>query len=113
VSTRALEALDRILNRSSDADEVLRGAVQVLVDEPGVTWAAIAFLEEGELVLGPQAGIPDEETRIRTSVAFEGARVGELWVDGAADQAFLERVALLVSAHVLLGWDTQGEIWDP
>jgi hypothetical protein len=44
---------------------------------------------------------------------FQGARVGELWVDGEAEQSFLERVALLISAHVLIGWDTRGERWDP
>ena len=113
MSTRALEALDRVLNRGADADEVLRSTVSVLVDEPGIAWAGIAFLEDGELVVGPQAGEPDEPRRARVPVVFQGARVGELWVDGQADRAFLERVALLVSAHVLIGWDTRGEGWEP
>ena len=38
----------------------------------------------------------------------------ELAVDGPPDDlAFLERVALLVSGHCLVGWDTGGESWDP
>ena len=114
MTTRALEALDRILNRSEDADEVLRSTVRVLADEPGVEWAGIAFLEDGNLVLGPQAGEPDERRRIHTPIVFQGAEVGELWVDGDdVDQAFLDRVAFLVSAHVLIGWDTRGEAWTP
>jgi hypothetical protein len=113
MSSRALEALDRILNRGGDADDVLRAAVGVLVDEPGVTWAGIAFEEEGELVVGPRAGEPDDTRRCRVPVVFQGSRVGELWVDGDADPPFLERYALLISAHVLIGWDTRGESWDP
>jgi hypothetical protein len=113
VSTRALEALDRILNRGGDADDVLRSAVAVLVDEPGIAWAGVAFQEEGSLTVGPQAGEPDEAHRIRTPIVYRSSEVGELWVDGEADAAFLERFALLISQHVLIGWDTQGERWDP
>jgi hypothetical protein len=39
--------------------------------------------------------------------------VGELWVDGEADRGTLERVADRLAAHVLIGWDTQGEHWEP
>jgi putative methionine-R-sulfoxide reductase with GAF domain len=112
MSTRALEALDRILNRGGDADDVLRAVVRVLEEEPGIGWAGIAFLEEGDLMLGPHAGEPDEDRRVRTPVAFQGRPVGELWVDGEADEAFLERVALVISNHVLIGWDTRGEAWE-
>jgi putative methionine-R-sulfoxide reductase with GAF domain len=113
VSTRALEALDRILNRGGDADDVLRAVVGVLAEEPGIAWAGIAFLDEGELVLGPEAGVPEEARRTRIPITYQGNLVGELWVDGDAEQAFLERVAVLVSAHVLIGWDTRGERWEP
>ena len=113
MSTRALEALDRILNRGGDADDVLRSVVTTLAEEPEIAWAGIAFLEEGKLVLGPQAGEPDESHRRRAPVAYQGDRVGELWVDGKAEPAFLERVAVLISAHVLIGWDTRGEAWEP
>jgi hypothetical protein len=111
VSAGALEAIDRILDRGSDVDDVLRSVVRVLTAEPGVSWAGIAFLEEGDLRLGPEAGVPDESRRIRVPVAFQGDPVGELWIDGEADPAFLERVAIRVSAHVLVGWDTGGGDW--
>ncbi len=113
MSTSALEAVDRIVNRGGDADDVLRAVVQTLADEPTIAWAGVFFLEEGALVLGPQSGSPDEARRARVPVVYQGEAVGELAVDGDADRAFLERVALLVAAHVLLGWDTGGETWDP
>ncbi|HEU0337214.1 MAG TPA: hypothetical protein VFR43_11700 [Gaiellaceae bacterium] len=109
----ALEALDRILNRGGDADEVLRSVVQVLVREPGLVWAGIAFRDQESLVAGPSAGTPDETRRIRVPVSFRGEPVGELAVDGDADPGFLERVATLVSAYVLLGWDAGGETREP
>ena len=53
-------------------------------------------------------------------VAYEGRVVGEIDIDsdvpaafGAEDKAFLERVALLISPHCLVGWDTGGERWAP
>ena len=113
MSERALDGLGRILAGGAEADDVLRGAVAVLVDEPGISYAEIAFLEEGRLVGGPQAGDPDEGRRLRVPVTYQGSQVGELRVDGDADDALLARVAELVSAHVLIGWDTGGERWQP
>ena len=113
MSTRVLEALDRILNRGGDADDVLRSVVRVLATEPEIAWAGISFFEEGKLSLGPAAGEADETRRVRLPVTFQGSNVGELWVDGEAERAFLERVAVLISAHVLIGWDTRGEPWEP
>jgi putative methionine-R-sulfoxide reductase with GAF domain len=109
----SLEALDRILNRGGDADEVLRSVVHVLVREPGLTWAGIWFVDRDSLVAGPSAGTPDEARRVHVPVAFRGEPVGELAVDGDADPAFLERVATLVSAYVLLGWDAGEETSGP
>jgi putative methionine-R-sulfoxide reductase with GAF domain len=113
VSARALEAVDRILNVGSDADDVLRAVVAELVKEPSIEWAGILFLEAGALTLGPEAGVADAAHRISVPVSYQGAVVGELAIDGSADAAFLERVALLISTHVLLGWDTGGEAWEP
>jgi hypothetical protein len=113
VSERALDELAQALERGGEPDDVLRRIVAILAAEPGIRWAGIAFLEEGELALGPQAGEQDAERRIRVPVEFQAEPVGELWVDGEADTAFLERVAALVSAHVLIGWNTRGTAWDP
>jgi putative methionine-R-sulfoxide reductase with GAF domain len=113
VSTRALTALDRILNVGSDADDVLREVVAELVTEPTIEWAGILFLEAGALALGPEAGVADPTRRIGVPVSYQGTVVGELAIDGDADVVFLERVAQLISTHVLLGWDTGGEAWEP
>jgi len=112
----ALEAIDRILNRGGDADEVLRQVVAVLHGIDEYSWVGISFVEEGELVLGPAEG---ERTAEPTTIpiAYENNVVAELGVVasklGADDRAFLERVALLISPHCLVGWDTGGEAWSP
>jgi hypothetical protein len=112
-TTGALEAIDRILNRGGDADDVLRAVVAALHELAGYAWAGIFFAEGDRLVLGPQAGVADEERRLATPVRWQGDRIAELAVDGAppTDAAFLDRVALLISNHCLVGWDTGGEAW--
>jgi len=114
-ATAALEAIDRILNRGGDADDILRQVVAALHEHGGYAWAGIFFLEAGELALGPQAGTPDETRRTSLPVSWQGTPVAELAVDDAPekDRMFLERVAVLVSGHCLVGWDTGGESWEP
>ena len=109
----ALEAVDRILNRGGDADEVLQEVVRALHERGGYVWAGIFFVEEDELVLGPQAGEADGARRRVVPVLWQGTRVAELAVDGGigGDESFLERVAVLISAHCLVGWDVDGEPW--
>jgi hypothetical protein len=105
----ALAAVDRIVNRGGDADDVLRDVLAVL-HERGIAYAAIRFVEEGELVDGPAVGEPTQS--LITPVVYEGKRVGELEL-AVDDEAFAERVAVLISAYVLVGWDTSGEPWAP
>ncbi len=53
----ALEAVDRIINRGGDADDVLRQIVSVLHDRfDHYSWLGIYLVEGGELVLGPWEG---------------------------------------------------------
>jgi len=113
VSAEVLEALDRILEGGGEPDDVLREAVQALADGPDITWAGIAFLDQGTLVLGPTAGEADESQRVSVPIVFQDSNVGELRIDGRAERTFLERAATLLSGHVLIGWDTRGEAWDP
>jgi putative methionine-R-sulfoxide reductase with GAF domain len=113
VSSRAIDAIDRILDGGNDADDVLRAVVAEVVREPTIDWAAVLFLDDGELVLGPEAGVAAPARRTSVPVFYQGAVVGELAIDGEAEPEFLEGVALLISTHVLLGWDTGGEAWDP
>jgi hypothetical protein len=104
--TGALEAIDRILNRGGDAEDVLRGVVAVLRERAGYGWVGVSFVAGERLVPGPHDGEPDEDRRLRLPVDYRGRRVGELAVDGAAaeDRPFLERVALLVSAQCRAAW---------
>ena len=105
----ALEAVEGILDRGGDADDVLRHVLAAL-HERGVSYAAIRFVEEGELVDGPSVG---EATQASvTPVVYEGKRIGELEL-AVDDPAFAERVAALISPYVLVGWDTSGEPWAP
>jgi L-methionine (R)-S-oxide reductase len=155
----ALEAVDRILNRETEADEILRQTVDLIHDRFGhYSWVGIYFVEGDDLVLGPWKGpqatehvrIPvgqgvcgaaaasgvtqvvddvnaDERylacfasarSEIVVPIAYEGRVVGEIDIDSdrpaafdGDDRAFLERVALLVSAHALVAWDTGGVAW--
>ena len=61
---------------------------------------------------------PSTRSEIVVPIAHEGRVVGEIDIDsdrpaafGEADRAFLERVALLISPHCLVGWDTGGVAW--
>jgi L-methionine (R)-S-oxide reductase len=157
----ALEAVDRIVNREGEADEVLRKTVEVLHDRvESYSWVGIYLVEGDGLVLGPWKGpqatehvrIPigqgicgaaaasgvteivddvnaDERylacfvstrSEIVVPIAYEGRVVGEIDIDsdvpaafGPGDREFLERVALLISPHCLVAWDTGGEAWRP
>jgi hypothetical protein len=108
-----LEAARRIVEEEADADDLLRAVVTAVASTPGISWAGIAFAEGDALGLGPAAGEPDGEQRQRVAIAYEGTLVGELWVDGVAARDELERIADLVAPYVLIGWDTDGEAWDP
>ena len=79
---------------STDADEQLRQTVSELAAREGCSWAGIFFVEEDDLVLGPEAGTPDPERRTPVPVIWRDTRVAE-------------RIADLC----LVGWDTGGELW--
>ena len=110
----ALEAIERAVDRGGDADDVLRAVVAALHVQGGYPYAAILCVEDDDLRPGPAAGRADAGPRTSVPVAWQGVRVAELVVGGAPpeEQAFLERVAVLIGAHCLVGWDTGGEAWE-
>ena len=64
----ALEAVDRIVNRESEADEVLRQTVAVLHDRfDHYSWVGIYLVEENDLVLGPWHG-PQATEHVRIPI---------------------------------------------
>jgi hypothetical protein len=95
-----------------DADEQLRRAVSDLAGRDDCSWAGIFFVEEDELVLGPQAGTPDPPRRTTVPVLWRDTRVAELAVDGAVEPVELETVAVGIADLCLVGWDTGGEAWE-
>jgi putative methionine-R-sulfoxide reductase with GAF domain len=98
----------------SDADDVLRETVAELGKR--YDWAGIAFVEQGELVLGPATG-PEPEDTLAVPIVYDGALVAELRVAPSEvtpeQRESLERVAAVLSPYSLVGWDTGGEAWSP
>jgi putative methionine-R-sulfoxide reductase with GAF domain len=64
----ALEAVDRIVNREAEADEVLRRVVELLHDRfTHYSWVGIYLIEGGDLVLGPWKG-PQATEHVRIPI---------------------------------------------
>ena len=66
------------------------------------------------------ACFPSTRSEIVVPIAYQGKVVGEIDIDSdqpaaftQEDRTFLERVALVISPHCLVGWDTGGEAWSP
>jgi putative methionine-R-sulfoxide reductase with GAF domain len=108
------EAVEAIVARGGDADDVLRAAVAALRES--YEWVGIAFVEQDELVLGPATGPAPAET-LAVPIFYDGAQVAELRVAPSevppTQRASLERVTELLSPFCLVGWDTGGEAWSP
>ena len=96
---------------SVDADDLLRRAVTELAAREDCTWAGIYFVEEGSLVLGPEAGTPAPERRTIVPVLWRDTRVAELASDGDVEPADLETAAAGIADLCLVGWDTGGQLW--
>jgi GAF domain-containing protein len=91
----ALEAIDRILNRGGQADEVLQAVVDVLHDRfDDYSWVGIYLVEGDDLVLGPWKGPQaTEHARIPVGQGICGAAAAtgqtEVVDDVNADQRYL------------------------
>jgi hypothetical protein len=94
-----LGAVERIADRGGDAADVLQAIVATIVDRGGAKWAAVLFNDEGELIVGPHAGVAEPGERRGAPIVFEGAHVGQLTVDGLDDQPLIERMATLISPY--------------
>ncbi len=91
----ALEAIERIVNREREADDVLRKTVDVLHDRfEHYSWVGIYLVEEDDLVLGPWKGPQaTEHVRIPVGQGICGAAAAsgrtELVDDVASDERYL------------------------
>ena len=91
----ALDAVDRIVNRESEADHVLRQVVDVLHDRfDRYSWVGIYLVEGDDLVLGPWKGPQaTEHVRIPVGQGICGAAAAsghtEVVDDVNADERYL------------------------
>jgi hypothetical protein len=93
----ALEAVERVLNRGGDAESVLLAVLDVL-HVRGVSPARISTTAGGGRSL--EARSTDHgASLLEAPVVYEGTELGSLTL-GASDEAFVERVATLVSSYV-------------
>ena len=112
----AVEAVERLLNRGGDADDVLRAVVATLLERmPHLEGVWIEFAESDQRIVGPSAGENAREAARAFRVHFQGADVAFLCVAAvdAADEPTLARVATIIAPYCLVGWDTGGERWEP
>ena len=118
--TGVLEAIERILNREGEADVILRAAVATLAERLGAALGGDRLRRGGRPGPRPGRGRPagraDPPGRRRAG-RVPDTLVAEIWLDhdgrpDADDQAFLRRVADLLSPYCLVGWDTGGEEWE-
>ena len=98
-SPTVLGAVGHIVEVGGDPEDVLQAAVTTLVEHGGAKWAAVLFNDEGELLVGPHAGAAEPGERRTAAIVHEGARLGELAVDGLDDQQLIEQVAALVAPY--------------
>ena len=119
----ATAEVERLLAAGDEPDDQLRAAVAALqTGVPGWEWVGISFTDEGSLLLGPWAGAaraPGEHPPVRWPIRFGDAVVAELGIApgpspaaGSEEAAALDRLASLLAAHCLVGWDTGGVPWD-
>jgi hypothetical protein len=94
-----LEAVERIIDHGGDPEDVLQSTVTAIVEQGGAKWAAVLFNDEGELFVGPYAGAAEPGERRVAPIVLDGARLGELAVDGLDDQPLIEHVASLISPY--------------
>lgn len=91
----ALETVEGVVHEQTEADEVLRQAVDILYERfDHYSWVGIYFVEEGDLVLGPWRGPQaTEHVRIPIGQGVCGAAAAsgrtELVDDVNADERYL------------------------
>jgi hypothetical protein len=99
VSADVLEAVDRIVECGGDSQDVLQATVTAIVGRGGAKWAAVLFNDEGELIVGPHAGVAEPGERRTAPVGRDEAHLGELAIDSLDHQPLIELVAALLAPY--------------
>ncbi len=105
-------AIKAAVEEPLEVDDALRAAVVAIVEELPAAWAGILFVEDGDLVLGPEAGEQQSDARVQVPVVYRGERIAELVVDAPGDADALPAIADLLAEYCLVGWDTGGIPWE-
>ena len=118
----ALAAVQTVVASELEADVVLRRSVETIHEcIREADWVGLSFVEEGRLVLGPQAGDRPEPpvSQVHAAISYRGKAIGELAAASSRAAAFttahdelLVPIAEVLSDHCLVGWDTGGVPWD-
>ena len=108
-----------IVDGGEEADDILRASLVALHEAVAAPWSAIAFVEEGQMAVGPLIGDAPEsapEPALAVPIVYRGDTVAALWFGSEAPPAVaaeLGQVAALLAPYCLVGWDTGGEQWVP
>jgi hypothetical protein len=102
------------VNREGEADEILRQAVATIAKRFD-TFCGIRFVEDGGMLDGPSAGAFGEPRAV-VPITYDDSSIAEIVLGNELadeDRDALDRIAELLSAYCLVGWDTGGESWNP
>ena len=111
--------VQEVIDGGEEADDILRAALAAVHQGAGAPWSAIAFAEEGQMVIGPVAGTTPHDApapALAVPIVYRGDTVAALWLGRAPEPALvaeLERAATLLAPYCLVGWDTGGKEWVP
>jgi hypothetical protein len=89
-SSGSIEAVERIINRGGDADEVVRAVVGAL--HKRFAYVAIRFVDGDDIAAG------DRTEALTAPVEFQGSRVAELAL-ATDDEALVRRLATIISPY--------------
>ena len=110
----AIEAIERIVNRESEADEILRQSVATIAKRFD-TFCGIRFVEDGGMLDGPSGGAYAEPQAV-VPITYDDSSIAEIALGTPLeedDRDTFDRIAKLLSPFCLVGWDTGGEAWNP
>ena len=109
-----VDAVQAIVDRSEEADQILLGTIALLSEHYG-GGVGLRFVEEGAFSDGPWAG-PTGDVVGQVPIRYDDELVGEFATSFTLDdeaRTTFERVAAIVGDYCLVGWDIGGEDWEP
>ena len=110
----AVDAVEWIINRESEADEILRQSV-VTIARRFETFCGIRFVEDGGMIDGPSGGDYAQPQAV-VPITYDDSSIAEIVLGRPLQEVerdAFDRIAKLLSPFCLVGWDTGGEAWNP